>query len=54
MLNEEGHLISADAAKGSWVSDSSTSEVYIPIMTLNSFPLLRLLYYFLYIMTSAV
>ncbi|ONI33104.1 hypothetical protein PRUPE_1G405700 [Prunus persica] len=54
VLNEEGHLISADAAKGSWVSDSSTSEVYIPIMTLNSFPLLRLMYYFLYIMTSAV
>ncbi|CAL8100714.1 unnamed protein product [Prunus armeniaca] len=26
VLNEEGHLISADAAKGSWVSDSSTSE----------------------------
>ncbi|KAL6295968.1 hypothetical protein ACE6H2_004110 [Prunus campanulata] len=26
VLNEEGHLVSADAAKGSWVSDSSTSE----------------------------
>ncbi|CAL8996040.1 unnamed protein product [Prunus brigantina] len=26
VLNEEGHLISADTAKGSWVSDSSTSE----------------------------
>ncbi|XP_008220559.1 PREDICTED: peroxisome biogenesis factor 10 [Prunus mume] len=26
VLNEEGHLISADTAKGSWVPDSSTSE----------------------------
>ncbi|PRQ28028.1 putative transcription factor C2H2 family [Rosa chinensis] len=27
VLNEEGNLISVDGAKGSWVSDSSTSEV---------------------------
>ncbi|XP_050364546.1 peroxisome biogenesis factor 10 [Argentina anserina] len=27
VLNEEGNLISGDGAKGSWVSDSSTSEV---------------------------
>ncbi|CAN6582972.1 unnamed protein product [Malus baccata var. baccata] len=37
VLNEEGNLISADAAKGSWVSESSASEVYIP----NFFSLLR-------------
>lgn len=46
VLNEEGNLISVDGAKGSWVSDSSTSEVHIPsiqLMFLHScFPLLCL------------
>lgn len=35
VLNEEGNLISVDGAKGSWISDSSTPEVHIPIIQLT-------------------
>ena len=37
VLNEEGNVVATDTEKGSWVNDSSTSEVFFLVLSLVSF-----------------